>query len=147
MRALSVVFLVLTVLVAGVLAVRYGGGFRLSMPPAPAPPKPEATGFGDVGPVVRFEPVVISEADGDNRHMSTVTFEVEVTDAAGRDAVKARTSQVRSEILTLLADTKLNDIGDPEGLAILKKRVQDRVQSVLPDHVIRRVLITEFLIL
>jgi flagellar basal body-associated protein FliL len=99
--------------------------------------------MGDVGPVVRFEPFLVSEGDG--QHYSTVTFEVEVSDNDGRDAIKLRTSAMRSAILTVLADTKLSDVGVPEDFEILKKKVQDRIQSVLPDYPVRRVLITQFL--
>lgn len=142
----KVITLVLAVPVVGLLAARYGGSFKLALPSSPQDPGPaEGTGLGDVGPVVRFEPFVVSEWEGDGQHVSTVTFEVEVSDTSGRDAVKSRTSEIRSAILAVLADTKLSDIGDPEDFTALKEKVQGRVQSILSDHRIRRVLITEFL--
>ena len=142
----KVISLILAVPVLGLLAARGGGGFKLSMPFSSEGPVPaEGTGLGDVGPVVRFDPFVVSEGEGDGQLVSTVTFELEVSDTSGRDAVKSRTSEIRSAILAVLADTKLGDVGDPEDFAALKKKVQDRVQSMLPDHLVRRVLITEFL--
>jgi flagellar basal body-associated protein FliL len=95
--------------------------------------------------VVQFEPFVVSDWEGNGEHVSTVTFEVEVSDPAGRDALKSHTSEIRSAILTVLADAKLSDIGAPEDFAALKMKVQGRVQSLLPNHAVRRVLITEFL--
>lgn len=77
--------------------------------------------------------------------MVTVTFEVEVSDNDGREAVQSRTSEIRSAILTVLADTHLDDIGDPADYDALKRKVQNRIQPLLPAHPIRRVLITEFL--
>jgi flagellar basal body-associated protein FliL len=77
--------------------------------------------------------------------MTTVTFEFEVSDDKGRDAMKSRTSELRSAILTVLADEKLSEIGDAETLEALKARVRKRLQPLLPNHPIRRVLITEFL--
>jgi flagellar basal body-associated protein FliL len=146
MRFLLVGALVLSGLALGVLLVHYGGGFKLSTPtPLAEPVKAEAVGLGDVGPVVRLDPFVVSETASEGEHTSTVTFEVEVSDAQGQAVFKSRTSQIRSAILTVLADTKLSDIGDPEGFAALKQSVHKRVQAILPDHVVRRVLITEFL--
>lgn len=146
MKTLQIIGVVLAVLAAVVVAVRYGGDFKLSTPTATAQPvKAEGAGVGDVGPVVRLDPFVVSEMAGEGQHTSTVTFEVEVSDAQGQSVFKSRTSQIRSAILTVLADTKLSEIGDPEGFATLKQSVQKRVQAILPDHVVRRVLITEFL--
>ena len=146
MMPFKIIGLVLAVLVVGLLAARYGGSFMLSVPPSSEGSAPaEGTGSGDVGPVVRFEPFVVSEWEGNEQHVGTVTFEVEVSDASGRDAAKSRTSEIRSAILAVLADTKLSDIGDPEDFAVLKKKVQGRVQSLLPEHLVRQVLITEFL--
>lgn len=144
-KALSAVFFVLVVVA---LVVRYGGDFQLSMPqPAKVMAPAEVPGVADVGPVVRFEPFLVSEWDDDAQHMSTVTFEVEVNDSHDRDALKLRTSEVRSAILTVLADAKLRDLGIPEDFEVLKKKVQGRIQALLPDHAVRRVLITEFLTL
>ena len=146
MKSLKIIAVLLALLAAVVLAVRYGGDFKLSTPYATARPVgAEGTVPGDVGPVVRLEPFVVSEIAGQGEHTSTVTFEVEVSDARGQSVFKSRTSAIRSAILTVLADTKLSDIGDPEDLATLKRRVQQRVQSILPEHLVRRVLITEFL--
>jgi len=145
MKFATVLSLVLAVLALGVLAVRYHQTFKLSAPPSELPVPAQGEGQGDVGPVVKLEPFVLSESGDDGQHMNTVTFEVEVNDAQGRDLFKSRTSEIRSAILTVLADTKLSDVGDPEDFTNLKKRVQDRVQSILPGETIRRVLITEFL--
>ncbi len=144
--SIKVISLVLAMLAVGVLAARHGRSFRLSIPPPSTGPVPvEGGGLGDVGPVVVLDPFLVSEVEGEGEHVSKVTFEVEVNDAQGRDIFKSRTSQIRSAILTVLADTRLNDIGDSEDLGLLKKMVQGRIQSLLPDHVVRRVLITEFL--
>ena len=146
MRAFSIVGLSLLVLVAGILAFRYGGNFNWSMqwrPPdqGTAP----AAELGDVGPVVPLEPFLVTEWEGEEQHWITVTFELEVEDALARDAVKARTSEIRSRILALLADTHLNAMGDASEYEMLKTKVHNRIQTLLPNHTIRRVLITEFL--
>jgi flagellar basal body-associated protein FliL len=146
MKPFKVIGLVLAVPVLGLLAARFGGSFKVSVPPsAEVPAQAEGTGLGDVGPVVQFEPFVVSDWEGTGSHVNTVTFEVEASDNAGRDALRSHTSEIRSAILTVLADTKLSEIGAPEDFAALKTKVQGRVQSLLPDHSIRRVLITEFL--
>jgi flagellar basal body-associated protein FliL len=146
MMPFKVIGLVLAVPVVGLLVARCDGGFKLSVPSSAEGPAPaEGTGLGDVGPVVRLDPFVVSEFEGNGEHVSTVTFELEVSDPSGRDAVKSRTSEIRSAILAVLADTKLSDLGDPQDFAALKKKVQSRVQSLLPNHLVRSVLITEFL--
>lgn len=146
MKFLTFISVCLAVVALGVLIARYGRDFKVSAPPpSPLPMPTEGQGLGDVGPVVRFEPFVISDANNDGQHMNTVTFEVEVNDAQGRDILKSRTSEIRSAILTILADAKLSDIGDPEDFTNLKKKVQSRIEDLLPADIVRRVLITEFL--
>jgi flagellar basal body-associated protein FliL len=146
MKFLTFISVCLAIVALGVLVVRYGHGFTFSTPPPSPPAVPtEGQGVGDVGPVVRLEPFVMSDVNDDGEHMSTVTFEVEVNDAQARDILKSRTSEIRSAILTVLADTKLSDIGVPEDFANLKKKVQSRIEDIVPDQVVRRVLITEFL--
>lgn len=146
MKALTIITLCLTVLVLGLLGARYGSGFKLAAPPSQEPPPPSPPlQPGDVGPVVQLDPFVVSETDEDGEHMNTVTFEVEVSDPQARDDFKARTSEIRSAILTVLADTRLSDIGDPEDFANLKKKVRARVESIVPADNVRRILITEFL--
>ena len=63
---------------------------------------------GDVGPVVRLEPFLSTEWEENRERLNTVTFELEVNDEQGRDAVKSRTSEIRSEILKLLANVWLH---------------------------------------
>jgi len=53
--------------------------------------------------------------------------------------------EIRSQVLALLADLKLSTIEDSADYEALKTQVQKRIQPLLPDHPIRRVLITEFL--
>ena len=98
-----------------------------------------------MGPVVRLDPFLFTEWDDDRERLNTVTFELEVNDDQGRDALKSRTSEIRSEILKLLADVQLSTIEDVEGYEALKAQVQQRIQPLVPSHPIRRVLITEFL--
>ena len=145
MKYLKIISVYLVVLTLGALVVRYGRGFKVSTLPSPLPAPTEGQGLGDVGPVVRLEPFVVSDANTDGEHMNTVTFEVEVADAQSRDVFKSRTSEIRSAILTVLADAKLSDIGDPEDFTNLKKKVQSRIEDILPADIVRRVLITEFL--
>jgi flagellar basal body-associated protein FliL len=145
-KALKVGSAILAVLGAGFLAFRYGGNFKWSVPwSSHGAGTSEISGEGDVGPVVHFDPFLVTEWADNGEHVTTVTFEVEVSDDEGRDAVKARTSEIRSAILTVLADTHLDDIGDPADYDALKRKVLNRIQPFLPTHPIRRVLITEFL--
>jgi flagellar basal body-associated protein FliL len=95
--------------------------------------------------VVRLDPFLVTESDGERERYVTVTFELEVTDDQGRQAVLARTSNVRSEILALLADLHLSEVGDASDFEALKKEVQRRLQPLLPGQPIRNVLITQFL--
>jgi flagellar basal body-associated protein FliL len=90
---------------------------------------------------------LVTEWEDDRQRLVTITFELEVADSEGRDAVKSRTSVIRSAILSLLADTQLGAVGDPADFERLKAKVQSRLQPLLPEHPIRRVLITDFLTL
>lgn len=146
MKLVKTISLYLAVLALGALLVRYGRGLKLSpSTPPPPPTMEEQAPQHDVGPVVRLDPFVTSDVNSEGRHMTTVTFEVEVVDRRARDLLESRTSEIRSEILTILADAKLSEIGDPEDFANLKKKVQSRIESVVPAEIVRRVLITQFL--
>lgn len=134
-------------LVVGILAFRYGGTFKLSGPWRSQTQGPtEGSGLGDVGPVVPLEPFLVTEWENDRQQWITVTFELEVDDDQSRDSVKARMSEIRSQILALLADTQLSAIGEASDYEALKLKVKNRLQPILPTRPIRRVLITEFLI-
>lgn len=146
MKLLKVISLYLALLTLGVLIVRYGRGFKVSAPPpTPRPAPTEGQVTDGVGPVVRLDPFVMSDVNSDGEHMSTVTFEVEVADAQARSIFRSRASEIRSAVLTVLADTKLSDMGDPEDFTNLKRKVQSRIETIVPADLIRHVLITEFL--
>jgi flagellar basal body-associated protein FliL len=146
MRIFRIVSVGLIAFTVGFLLLRYGGGFEWSMPLlSPSQGQTGKPGPDDVGPVVRLDPFLLTEWEDDRQRVNTVTFELEVNDEQGRAAVKSRTSEIRSEILRLLADVQLSEIGDAEGYETLKAQVQARLQPLLPGHPIRRVLITEFL--
>ena len=146
MRVLTIVSVCLVVLAVGLLLFGYGGNFKWSLPgSSQAPGLSEKPGLGDVGPVVRLDPFVFTELDDNRERVNTVTFELEVNDEQGRDALKSRTSEIRSEVLKVLADVQWSTADDAEGYAALKAQVQARLQPLMPSHPIRRVLITEFL--
>lgn len=147
MRTIGIISASLVVLAVGLWVFRHGREFKwqvrwrsLAQGLAGAP------GPEDVGPVVRLDPFLVTEWEGDRQRYVTVTFELEVDDDQGRQAVTARTSKIRSEILALLADLRLSDMGDATEYEALKTQVQKRIQPLAPMHPIRRVLITEFLI-
>lgn len=146
MRVFKIVSVSLIALTVGFLLFRYGGNFKWSLPWFSQGQwmtgKPEP---GEVGPVVRLDPFVFTEWEDNRERLNTVTFELEVSDDQGRDALKSRTSEIRSEILKLLADVQLSTMEDSEGYETLKAQVQKRIQPLVPSHPIRRVLITEFL--
>jgi len=146
MKTLKVISLVLTLLLVGFLIVDWGEDLKLGVPSSSEKtPQAEGTGPGDVGPVVALKPFVVSAWEGNEQHIGTVTFEMEVRDDSARDTVKARTSKIRSEIMEVLADTQLTAIANSEDFAALKATVQSRVQALLPKDTVRRVLITDFL--
>jgi flagellar basal body-associated protein FliL len=146
MRALKLIVMSLVALGIGFLMVRHGGDFKWpgqlrSLPPGAGGPSDP----GDVGPVVRLDPFLVTEWEDERERHLTVTFELEVEDNQGRDDVIAHTSKIRSEVLALLADIQLYAIGDTAEYEALKKQVQNRIQPIVPNHRIRRVLITELL--
>jgi flagellar basal body-associated protein FliL len=146
MRVFGIVSVSLLVLTVWFLLFRYGENFKWSMPWfSQAQGLARKPGPGDVGPVVRLDPFLFTEWEDNRERLNTVTFELEVNDDQGRDALKSRTSEIRSEILKLLADVQLSTIEDADGYQALKAQVQKRVQPLVPSHPIRRVLITEFL--
>ena len=146
-KTVKVISLVLVLLLGAGLALRYGGGFKLSLPwlSGGAAATAEGSGLGEVGPIVKLDPFLVSDWRGDSLHTTTVTFEVEVSDEESKDAMKAYNSQIRSAILAALADARLSEVGDPAEYRHLKLEVQEKIQSLLPNQRVRRVFITQFL--
>jgi len=146
MRIFRIASVSLVVLVLGLLLLRYGGNFKWSMPwSLQAQGLGGAPGPSEVGPIVQLDPFVVTDSEDERGRLNTVTFELEVNDEQGRNAVKARASEIRSEILALLADLQLSTIEDASDYESLKAQVQKRIQPIVSGHPIRRVLITEFL--
>jgi len=145
MRVFRVISVGLVLLTIGFLVFWYGVGFKWQLPWRGLAQGQGAAGPADVGPVVRLDPFLVTESDGERERYVTVTFELEVIDDQGRRAVIDRTSNVRSEILALLADLHLSEVGDASDFEALKKQVQSRLQPLLPGQPIRNVLITQFL--
>ena len=146
MRVFRIVGVSLVVLASGLLLFRHGGSFKWSLPwSSQAQGLAGVPGPGDVGPVVRLDPFLVTDLADERGRLNTVTFELEVNDERARDDVKSRISEIRSEILALLADLELSTIEDAADYEALKAQVKKRIQPLVPNHPIRRVLITEFL--
>ena len=103
-------------------------------------------GVGDVGPVVKLDPFLVSEWEGDQQRYVSSTIELEMNDEHGRKFILTHSDEIRAAILALMADMRMTSLGDASDYERLKTQVLNRIQPLLPGAPIRHVLLTEFLI-
>ena len=103
MRIFRLISVSLVLFTVGLLVLWYGAGFKWQMPwRSLAQGRAGAAGPAEVGPVVRREPFLVTEWDGERERYVTVTFELEVTDDEGRLSVSLQAPAVAVSLIKQL---------------------------------------------
>ena len=138
-------------IVGGVLALAaIGGGatwwlkFRPS--PEPAETKVEAEKKPDVGALLPLDPFIANLADEDGKRYLKATVQLEFFDRKVPEEVNARLPQMRDLLLTLFTSKLFAEIRTPEGKALLRDEIINRVNRSLRKDVVKAVYFTEFIV-
>jgi len=141
----------LLTIVAGVLVLAAVGGgatwwFKFRPRPEPAEAKAEAEKKPDVGALLPLDPFIANLADEDGKRYLKATVQLEFFDRKVPEEVNARLPQMRDLLLTLFTSKLFAEIRTPEGKALLRDEIINRVNRSLRKDVVKAVYFTEFIV-
>jgi flagellar FliL protein len=120
-------------------------------------------GFGQVGPqppssiaaagatgrdgaLEPLDPFIANLSDEDGRRYLKATMQVEFYDAIVPPEFQHRLPQARDMLLTLLSSKTFADVRTPQGKAVLREEIVNRLNTVLNEDAVKAVYFTEFIV-
>ena len=100
----------------------------------------------EIGTMFPLEPFVVNLADSSGKRFLKTTMELELSDEALAEEIKARLPQIKDSILLLLSSKNFNDIYTVHGKIKLREEIIIRVNTFLKHGRVRNVYFTEFVI-
>ncbi len=101
---------------------------------------------GDGAPLVKIEPIVVNLSDEDEVHYLKCSLELEVTTAKDGEAIVARSSAVRNELILLLSSLTSESVRGEKAKIELLNKVAQRINKVLGRDVVQHVFFTELVV-
>jgi flagellar FliL protein len=138
--------------VAGGVLVLAGGGiaaWRLGLLShgAPAEAKEETKDENpSVGALLPLDPFIANLADEDGKRYLKATLQVEFFAAQVPPDFNARMPQMRDLLLTLFTNKLFTEIRTPQGKALLRDEIINRMNRTLNKDVVKAVYFTEFIV-
>jgi flagellar FliL protein len=141
----------LIAIVAAVLLLAGGGGaaWWLGVLPhgAPAEAKEEVKDKRpEVGALLALDPFIANLADEDGKRYLKATVQVEFVEGRVPPEVNARLPQIRDLLLTLFTSKLFSEVRTPQGKALLRDEIINRLNRVLRRDVVKAVYFTEFIV-
>jgi len=96
------------------------------------------------GAIVPLDPFIANLADEDGKRYLKATLQVEFFSAHEPDDFK--TPQVRDLLITLFSSKQFSEIRTPEGKAVLREEIINRLNRALHKDVVKQVYFTEFIV-
>ncbi len=126
----------------GAAAWRAGVG-RIAAQPAAVPPAVAGTREGTLEPM---DPFIANLADEDGHRYLKATLQVEFYDAVAPPEFHRRLPQARDMLLTLLSSKTFADVRSPQGKAVLREEIVNRLNTVLNEDAVKAIYFTEFIV-
>jgi len=98
------------------------------------------------GAVEPMDPFIANLSDEDGRRYLKATLHVEFYDAIVPPEFHRRLAQTRDMLLTLFASKSFADIRNPQGKAVLREEIVNRLNTVLDEDAVKAVYFTEFIV-
>ena len=142
----------LLVVVGGVLVLVGGGAaaaWRLGALShgAPAEAKEEAKDEKPaVGALLPLDPFIANLADEDGKRYLKATLQVEFFTSQVPNEFHARIPQMRDLLLTLFTNKLFSEIRTPQGKALLRDEIINRMNRALNKDLVKAVYFTEFIV-
>ena len=99
-----------------------------------------------VGALLPFDPFIANLADEDGRRYLKATLQVEFFGARVPDEFNARVPQMRDLLLTLLTSKLFSEVRTPQGKAVLRDEIINRMNRALNKDLVKAVYFTEFIV-
>jgi len=144
-KLLLVVALVL-VLAGGGGAAWYLGYLPFGNTAATEEAEPEAHETVQVGALKAFDPFLANLEDTDGNRYLKASLQVEFFEAEPPHDFEARVPQLRDLLLTLFTSKTYAEIRTPEGKALLRDDIINRINRTMGHDVVKAVYFTEFIV-
>src|SRR6266446_3320379 len=99
-----------------------------------------------VGALLALEPFIANLGDEDGKRYLKATLQVEFFNARVPDEFTARQAQVRDLLLTLFTSKQFAEIRTPQGKALLRDEIINRINRALNRDFVKAVYFTEFIV-
>jgi len=144
---LLVILLVVLVLVGGGAGAAWyfgllSGGGR----PAEAREEEEHEKPPAVGALLPVDPFIANLADEDGKRYLKATLQVEFFEAHVPPDFNARLPQMRDLMLTLFSSKLFDEIRTPQGKALLREEIINRMNRAIGKDLVKAVYFTEFIV-
>ena len=144
---LLVILLVVLVLVGGGAGAAWyfgllSGGGR----PAEAREEEEHEKPPAVGALLPVDPFIANLADEDGKRYLKATLQVEFFEAHVPADFSARLPQMRDLMLTLFSSKLFDEIRTPQGKALLREEIINRMNRAIGKDLVKAVYFTEFIV-
>ena len=100
----------------------------------------------EVGALLALDPFIANLADEDSKRYLKASVQVEFLEGRVPPDVNARLPQIRDLLLTLFTSKLFSEIRSPQGKALLRDEIINRMNRVLRKDLVKAVYFTEFII-
>jgi flagellar FliL protein len=145
-KLLLVVALVLLLAGGGGAAAWYLGYLPFGDAAAPEEAEPEAHETAQVGALHAFDPFLANLEDADGNRYLKAALQVEFFEATPPHDFEARVPQLRDLLLTLFTSKTYAEIRTPDGKALLRDDIINRINRTMGRDVVKAVYFTEFIV-
>jgi flagellar FliL protein len=101
---------------------------------------------GHDGALEPMDPFIANLSDEDGRRYVKATIQVEFYDSIVPPEFHRRLPQTRDMLLTLFSSKTFADVRTPQGKAVLREEIVNRVNTVLNEDAVKAVYFTEFIV-
>jgi len=129
----------------GAAAWRLGIGPVVVTPPSPVP-TPGAGSARHDGALEPMDAFIANLSDEDGRRYIKATIQVQFYDAIVPPEFHERLPQTRDMLLTLLSSKTFADVRTPQGKAVLREEIVNRLNTVLNEDAVKAIYFTEFIV-
>ena len=99
-----------------------------------------------VGALLALEPFIANLADEDGKRYLKASLQVEFFEAKAPEQFNTRMPQMRDLLLTLFTSKLFTEIRTPQGKALLRDEIINRMNRTLGKDLVKAVYFTEFIV-
>jgi flagellar FliL protein len=93
-----------------------------------------------------MDPFIANLGDEDGRRYLKATIQVEFYDSIVPPEFHHRLPQSRDMLLTLFSSKTFADVRTPQGKAVLREEIVNRLNTVLNEEAVKAIYFTEFIV-